>query len=285
MKESAATAFTKAKRMFDAAIRAEYGKAVNADTSYEEWLQIPDDLKAAALFVIFYDKITLVRVKTYLHPLCDADAVSMVCDKLVALTPKIVENARMFSPSFMYTAIKNVLGEPLRRKKYHLVNILDTKAFYSEDDSDPVPYDIRIDTTMMVDNSLTDTIDILMVWDTLTDEQKAMVKALIMKDNRSIGMSRYCQKKVIRDLQKIFADFKSGESAPKKLTFGDVYEKDDFVECADVVMPDGNIAQYYGMTEGDEDHLRIIFIGAYRDYKIALRKAVKLEVTNVDWYE
>lgn len=285
MKESTATAFTKAKRMFDAAIRAEYGKAVNASTSYDEWIQLPDDLKAAALFVIFYDKITLVRIKTYIHTVSDDDAVSMVCDKLVSITPKIVEDARMFSPSFMYTAIKNVLGEPLRQKKYRMVNILDSRAFYSDDDSDPVPYDVRIDTAAMVDDSMTDTIDILMTWDSLTDEQKEMVKALLRNDRRSSGLSRHFQKKAIRDLQKIFADFKNGESAPEKLTFGDVYERDDFVECADVVMPDGNIAQYYGMTEGDEDHIRIIFIGAYRDYKISIKRAAKLEVTNVDWYE
>ena len=273
--------FLISKRMFEDSIRTWCRMRVNSNTSYEEWISIPDDMKAAALFVIFYEKIKLARIKTFSYAVSDDDAVSMICEKLVKVTPNIMENPNMYSASFIYKIIRNMLGDALRLKMNQMVNIMDVQAYYGDEDSEQVPYSVRMDAVAKTDDDFCDAVDVIMTWESLTDEQKSLVKSIILKSRSSINIPRYSQNQMLAEIRRIFADFR-GES---KLTFGEIYAKDDYIECADVVMPDGNIAQYFGMTEGEGDKMKILFFGAYREYRYVLSRARHFEVTNVDWYE
>jgi hypothetical protein len=98
----------------------------------------------------------------------------------------------------------------------------------------------------------------------------------------AVGRSRSDRKEIIAELRRIFSDFHDGEENP--MTFSRVYSRDDDVECADVLMPDGEIAQYLGESYMKNGSLRIRFFGAYRDYDYLYKKAQHFKVVNVSYY-
>lgn len=91
--------------------------------SYEEWATLPTDLKAAALFVNFYDQITLAWYKTKGEHTYEEDGVDEamhICSKLCGLSTKQNDvmkaacgcaiTAATFKPAYMFNAIRNAFS-------------------------------------------------------------------------------------------------------------------------------------------------------------------------------
>ena len=77
--------------------------------TYWEWMLIPDELKAAALYVQFYDTITLAWSKTR-KPFIEEDiAVSTVLQYLVKNVDIIKKNRSRFTSNYIYKVTFNAL--------------------------------------------------------------------------------------------------------------------------------------------------------------------------------
>ena len=266
--------FAQTKNMFDAACQHK----VDASTTWKEWMNLDPDLRAAALFVIFYQQISLARVKAYAEFVSDEDAVSDVVTKLLFITPKVEADSALFTPAYIYTVIYKALLEPLRikRNQWLYSGKIETPDDLSDEGLDPytnIP-DPRGDLDDAVDRR-----EILRVLQSLTDEQRAAVDGLL--DRTAVGKNRAERKAIIAELRRIFEDF---DDDPAPMTFAKVFARDDDVECADVIMPDGEIAEYYGESYMKNGSLRIRFYGAHRDYDFCYKKAQHFKVAGVEYY-
>ena len=79
--------------------------------SYDEWKALPESHKSAALFVQFYDEITLAwyKLKTTYSYIPDEDGVSTVCQYLEKNVSRINAEPKKFSSAYIYTVAYNCL--------------------------------------------------------------------------------------------------------------------------------------------------------------------------------
>lgn len=75
--------------------------------TYDDWLDCPDNYKAAALYVNFYDQITFAwyKVKTVYHN--DEDAVSYILQYLCKNVPIIISNPGRYTERYIYRVAYN----------------------------------------------------------------------------------------------------------------------------------------------------------------------------------
>ena len=85
---------------------AQYEKAL----TYEEWMEAPDECKAAILYVQFYDQITLAWSKTKRSYVDINDGVSEVLQYLNKNVEKIKDNGKRFTPAYIYKVAWNCLS-------------------------------------------------------------------------------------------------------------------------------------------------------------------------------
>lgn len=90
--------------------------------SYEEWMNVPDDYKCAALFINFYDTITLAWQKQKVYFLEDEDAVSMIIQYLLKNVDKIKADSKRYKGAYIFTvAARAIIGfvRPMARQEYY----------------------------------------------------------------------------------------------------------------------------------------------------------------------
>lgn len=95
--------FAAARNMFREHIN--YSK----EYSYEEWAQLKSENKAAALFVQFFEQITLAwyKCKSFYTP--EEDGVSTVLQYLQKNVSIIEENPKKFTPNYIYKVAYNCM--------------------------------------------------------------------------------------------------------------------------------------------------------------------------------
>lgn len=98
-----ANAFSETRNLFIASTG--YTRPV----SYEEWILIPQEHKAAVLFVQFYDEITLAWYKTKSFFVLEEDGVSTMLQYLIKNVPIIENDPKRFKPSYIYKVAYNCL--------------------------------------------------------------------------------------------------------------------------------------------------------------------------------
>lgn len=84
--------------------------------TYEEWLEVPDSLKCATLFVTFFDTITLAYVKAYASFIEEEQFVSTVIQYLQKNVESIKERPDLYTEKYIYRVAYNSMG-CLRRYK------------------------------------------------------------------------------------------------------------------------------------------------------------------------
>lgn len=85
------------------------GTGYTRPLSYEEWIMIPSEHKAAVLFVQFYDQITLAWYKTKSFFVLEEDGVSTMLQYLVKNVPLIESDPKRFKPAYIYKVAYNCL--------------------------------------------------------------------------------------------------------------------------------------------------------------------------------
>lgn len=117
--------------------------------SYEEWVNCPDDFKAAVLYCQFFNEITLAWYKLASVYSTGSDGVDEVLQYLSKNVPLIVEDRRRFSPAYIYKIVYNCLyclcRDPNRYKKIY-ENECSNIQHYGEDEVDLFDtYDVHVD--------------------------------------------------------------------------------------------------------------------------------------------
>ena len=77
--------------------------------TFEEWLSIDDDKKAAVLYVQFFDQITLAWYKLKTDAAIEEECVSEVLMYLIKNVPVIENNPSRFKPSYIYKVVYNCI--------------------------------------------------------------------------------------------------------------------------------------------------------------------------------
>lgn len=107
--------------------------------SYAEWLAVPEDNKAAVLYVQFYEQITLAWYKTKSFFVLEEDGVSTILQYLVKNVPILKENSARFKPSYIYQVAYNCLyciSHDIKRDIERWENETSNIIGYGEDELD-----------------------------------------------------------------------------------------------------------------------------------------------------
>lgn len=78
--------------------------------TYEEWMEVPDECKAAVLYVQFYDQITLAWYKTKRSHVDSYEGVSEILLYLNKNVEKIKNDPKRFKPAYIYKVAWNCLS-------------------------------------------------------------------------------------------------------------------------------------------------------------------------------
>ena len=256
--------------------------------SYEEWLSLDDQYKAAALFVTFFDQITLAWSKAKSFYVLEEDGVSEMLKYLMKNTPLIASKKSKYSPAYIYRVAYNCLyciSRDIKRDRLAYENNVPQYVQCGDDVLDL--FDTVCDTEDM-DN----TISKKKFW-ALVDNQEWDVKAMIVKILEGgalpAGIPMKRRAEIMEELKTTFADYKAlfyGESEQKhELTFAYVLQNDDKIASAVVEMPNGESAVYYGQKLYRNNKVyRIEFFGSTQDYLFAAETARGFKVTDIEMY-
>ncbi len=95
----------------------------NAPLSYEEWLNVADDLKAAVLYCQFFEQITLAWYKLKSIYSAESDGVAEAIQYLQKNVEIIKNDEKRFAPSYIYKIMYNCLyclcRDPNKYKKVY----------------------------------------------------------------------------------------------------------------------------------------------------------------------
>lgn len=107
------TQFMKTKIQFEEAL-----DGLGCDSSnYWDWLLIPSDFKAIALYVQFYEQITLAWEKTKKPFVYEEDAVSTLMQYLLKNIPILESDRKRFTPAYIYKIAFNAFYPLVRIKR------------------------------------------------------------------------------------------------------------------------------------------------------------------------
>ena len=274
------------------AARSRFRNVVGSEPlSYEEWLSLDDQYKAAALFVNFFDQITLAWSKAKSFYVLEEDGVSEMMKYLMKNTPLIASKKSKYSPAYIYKVAYNCLyciSRDIKRDRLAYENNVPQYVQCGDDILD------LFDT--VCDTEDTDkTISKKNFW-ALVDSQEWDVKAMIVKILEGgalpAGIPMKRRAEIMEELKTTFADYKAlfyGEPEKKQeeheLTFAYVLQNDDRIASAVVEMPNGESAVYYGQKlYRDNKIYRIEFFGPTQDYLVEAETARNFKVTDIELY-
>lgn len=78
--------------------------------SFDQWNSLPEDHKAAALYVQYFDQIILAWFKAKLPTATDEEGVETVCQYLLKNVPIIEKYPKRFTPAYIYKVAYNCIA-------------------------------------------------------------------------------------------------------------------------------------------------------------------------------
>lgn len=254
--------------------------------NYTTWMSIPNRLKAAALFVNFYDQITLAWTKACSEFTDDEDGVSTVMQYLMKNVPIIMDNPKKFAPAYIYRVAYNCMG-CLRRVQREQDRYAYTVSQFTVVNDDVLDlFDtiigsdcftaselekLRMEMRNIILNMDKDTIKVV---EHLLDGKKLTKKAAAKEPE------------IMADLRKTFAKYRSTliPEDNRFATFKDVLDCEDIIDSATVEMRDGVKAVYCGEKRISPitGKTEVVFFGPDRDYVLPVGIAGELVVTEVE---
>lgn len=160
-------------------------------STYWEWMELPDVLKTAALYVNFYNQITLAYKKNQRPFLDEADAVEIVLQYLEKNTDIIYQNRNRYTANYIYRVAFNAIY-PLTRREVDIQRYETSTSLYEYIlDLDELESDDRVGCSayraraVSYDRYSFDTPDIKDYMDTLDKELQRLITLLL--DGRKPG--------------------------------------------------------------------------------------------------
>lgn len=195
---------------------------VESYSNYDEWVLIPDNLKAVALYVVFYEQITLAWMKTRKPFMEEETAISTLMQYLLKNVPIIESDEKRFTPAYLYKVafnafyplgkIKRDISEfEHRASPYMTVNVQMLDLDYEPDNPqyrESAFIDLRVDTTEI--STLIEREEFWKLIESTDMDTKEVIECLI---NRSRIYGSLAKKKasVIQGLRTLLKEFYSFE--------------------------------------------------------------------------
>lgn len=278
------TKFNETKEAFLAATRM----LVCYPLTWDAWMTLDDNLKAAALFVNFFKEVTMAYNALKCYYLDEEDAVSHVCQYFMKNVDKIKADKKRFANAYIYrVAYNSIFGFVRVPSRKDFADNTSSQYFCMDGEEHDI-FEIIEDSTDCFTNG-----EFAKILASLSDEEKSMVSHLIWGSRLKKAEQRK-EKELMDRIKKAFAELLERDAEPetttetksrRKVTFGDIYEMDDDVKSAVCIMSDGEQAVYYGETSiSHEGQVKVVFFGAKRDYFVPLDIAKTLEVADVEMY-
>lgn len=176
----------------------------NKPLSYDDWMKLPDSYKSAALYLRFYDQITLAWEKTKSLYTPTSDGVSILLQYLEKNVRLIAADEKRYSPRYIYKIAFNALYCECHDR------VSTARAFKHE-----------VSEQSMLKNSEGDAISYFDVFSAdcktlemqISDSRKDELRMLFWEIVEKIGIEDYCilQKIIGTDPQVIMEDIKQME--------------------------------------------------------------------------
>lgn len=271
--------FEATKTMFVSALD---GYISGGNISYGEWMGIPDDLKAIALYVQFYDSITLAWAKTRCTYITDDEEVSVLLQYIQKNVDKIKNDQKRYTGPYMYTVGYKCMGS-LRRKSNEQTRYNMTSSRYTTNESgeeiDILEKYVKEDDPEVIDKTIMKDF-----WASMDKQPKIMQEVIESMVNGTRSLVKKPEKmEILNHLRTTFSEYRQ-LYLNTEMTFQSVYNVDDNVSSAVVEMEDGELAVYYGQKGSLHEELYIEFFGAKKDYIIPYETAKNFRVIDVQLY-
>ena len=175
--------------------------------SYEEWAAVPDSHKSAALYVTFFDQITLAwnKVKSFYTE--EEDGVSCMMQYLEKNVPIIKENPSRYSPKYIYRVAYNCLYcicHDIKRDRLRWE--METSNIVCYDGEELDLFDTITDTTIekAIKTSIRDNFWELV--ESLDDDSMKLVDSML-DPTKQCKLDEESKSSILANLQKMFAKY------------------------------------------------------------------------------
>lgn len=263
---------------------------INFPITYETWYAIKDEYKAAALYVNFFDAITMAWVKARAEFTPAEDGVSIVLQYLEKNVSIIIANPKKFTPAYINTVAYNCMG-CLRRVQRDANYFNMTVSQYANGETSEIDlFEKFLDDSTDVFTEVCTSVANPILWkliDSLDSDHLDVLEYLLGNPK----LKKRVEKKynaLLTDLQSAFKKFLPiycNEHNSDTVHFAHIWNSDDNIKSAVVEMVNGVKATYYGETrEMPNGAVRVVFFGPDQDYIIPLERAKSLKVVDVELY-
>lgn len=276
--------FKEARERYESAI----GK--KAPITFDEWFSLPDSHKAAALYINFYNQITLAWTKAKADFTDDEDGLSIVMQYLMKNVPIIECNPKRYSANYIYRVAENCM-KCLRRVKSEIARDKECMSEWHTYDScgekkltsyfDNIGMDELADKIHLAAEMLYD------LYDELDKDEKAVIKN-ILTGSKLTKRTKERESEIYTTLRYAFRRFAADFATPSLIcrNFADVLKYDDLIDSATVIMRDGTKAVYCGEKHiSPNTKTEIVFFGPTQDYVMPINLTYDLEVIEVEMYD
>ena len=277
--------FTETKKRYKASM-----PEVVFPIAYSDWMQLPKEMKAPALFVSFFDTITFAVLKFQSVAISEEDIISAINYNLVVrIVPTIEGHPKKYTNAYIRKSINNTIldYERIQSDKDHRDNDV-SNIQYNENNQEIDLFEMLYnnDTNDDFKEHALDNVYRLITGrtDNLDGDIRAVVNAIIK--------SKKIPKNVKSKLPVIYKLLRKALAEPASYfsdihldckTFEDVINCEDLIDSAVVLMCDGTKAVYLGekiiKRIGVIDY---VFMGATRDYIVPNTVARGLTVVSVE---
>lgn len=278
----ASAEFTKVRNNFMEATDCSY------PLSYEEWMALPEDKKVAALFVNFFDTITLAWYKAQAEYIEENDGISLLMQYLLKNIPILKDDPKKYTEKYIYSVSWNSMASLRRVKSAQDRYNLTTSQYATSDNGDE--YDLF--NTIADESDISDADEVQKAVKGIMDiyyRADKSTKEVISHIVNGTKIGKRTQKKeaeIIETLKKELLPFKAAiiPDAPK--VFSEVLTEDDYIASAVVKMRDGESAVYYGEKRISQatGKTEVVFFGSKTDYVLPIDLAATLEVLDIERY-
>ena len=256
--------------------------------TYDVWMTIPDNYKAAALYVQFYEQITLAWTKARSEFTEDGDGVSTCMQYLIKNVPIIMVDSKKFSPAYIYKIAYNCMGCLRRviREQERYANTVSQYAYVGDNELDFFE-SILCEDVFINTNKKKAAVEIGKIIITMDSDLQKMVDHLLNGTKLSKKVAAH-EEELMDTLRKTFGKYRETYVPTIKIeTFADVLKYEDFIDSAVVEMRDGAKAVYCGEKHISTitDKSEVVFFGPDKDYIMPINTAKALKVISIEEVE
>lgn len=276
--------FEIARKRFDEAAKA---YAISFPMEYKTWITLPREIKAAALYLNFYQVIQLSVYNTTKNSphVTDEDVLSVCLQAIVKNVSIIEDHEKRFTSAYMYTVIHNAVISITRtvKNRAYYTNTVSCNLHCTETGSDLDLMDLANMNNEYSENHLYES----EFWDDIES-----MDAITLKYVDFILNGGYFGKKLEANEYKIVNGLKCKlakylpsylqEFDSKFTSFMDVCQ-DQNIDSVTCIMRDGSKAVYCGeKIVNNSGDVTYIFMGAEKDYYVPFKMTHMIEVIAID---